>query len=223
MVRPIRFDSMVPCSSQLTIYIGSSNRNPIIFDIWERERFEERIFTSGMKLIGVLLLSALLVSNVAADHLTVQNLTHMDQDLEKRGLTGKGDCFDGITYYGYCYKFVSEEKTWIEAELYCQTLGPEGHLASIHCEAQNQIIRKSLPVRTPLWIGLNDIYKEGTYLWTDGSSSNFVNWATGQPDNSRGAEDCVHLTATTFNWNDLPCNSQLCFLCSYKLPSCCCN
>ncbi|GCC40958.1 hypothetical protein chiPu_0024720, partial [Chiloscyllium punctatum] len=40
----------------------------------------------------------------------------MDQDFGKRSLLGEQDCSDGFIYFGYCYKFVPEKKTWIEAE-----------------------------------------------------------------------------------------------------------
>ncbi|XP_060699122.1 C-type lectin lectoxin-Enh2-like isoform X2 [Hemiscyllium ocellatum] len=132
-----------------------------------------------MKLIGVLLLSVLLISNAADAQLTL-NSTRMDQDLEKRSLNGKGDCPGGFVYFGYCYKFVSQPKTWIDAE-------------------------------------------ENSFLWTDGSSSDFTHWAKNQPDNSHGKEHCVHFFAWKPDWNDLPCDSKLCFLCSYKLPSPCCE
>ncbi|XP_072418167.1 C-type lectin Cal-like [Chiloscyllium punctatum] len=145
-----------------------------------------------MKLIGVLLLSAFLISNVAADQLTTRKPTHMGQDLEKRSCLGNGDCPDGFVYFGYCYKFVFATKTWIDAELHCRTLAPEGHLASIHWQEQSHFIRKNSSPLKKFWTGLNDICKEGTFLWTDGSSSDFMNWKMNQPDNHNDKEHCVH-------------------------------
>ncbi|XP_060698527.1 C-type lectin Cal-like [Hemiscyllium ocellatum] len=184
--------------------------------------FEERHFTSAMKLFGVLLLSVLLISNAADAQLTL-NSTRMDQNLEKRSLNGKGDCPGGFVYFGYCYKFVSQPKTWIDAELHCRTLAPGGHLASIHWEEQNRIIAEKFSQTERTWIGFNDIYKENSFLWTDGSSSDFTHWDKEQPDNYHGQEHCVHFVARTPDWNDLLCDSKLCFLCSYKLPSPCCE
>ncbi|XP_043569188.1 lectin-like [Chiloscyllium plagiosum] len=202
------------------IYIGSSNQNPITSVIWERERFEEN-FTFDMKLIGVLLLSALLISHLAADQLAL-NSTRMDQNLEKRSLKGKGDCPGGFVYFGYCYKFVPIEKTWIEAELHCQDLAPGGHLASLHWMEQYNVlaemIHNSQNNYVPAWIGLSDIHKEGTFLWSDGSASDFMFWAKGEPNDNGGREECVQILFKKTHWNDLSCNSKLCFLCSYKLP-----
>ncbi|XP_059510768.1 C-type lectin Cal-like isoform X2 [Stegostoma tigrinum] len=175
-----------------------------------------------MKLIGVLLLSGLYVSNVAADH--VQNSTDLDQDIEKRDLTSKGDCPGGITYFGSCYKFVSEKKTWIDAEMHCRDLAPGGHLASVHWVDQYillaEMIHQSQNGYPPTWIGSNDVHKEGTFLWSDGSTGDFLLWAKGEPNDYNAREDCVHTFKNpTINWNDLPYQSKLSFLCSYKLPS----
>ncbi|XP_072418168.1 C-type lectin LmsL-like [Chiloscyllium punctatum] len=182
-------------------------------------RFEKN-FTFDMKLVGVLLLSALLISNVAADQLA-PNSTRIDQDLEKRSLLGKRDCPGGFIYFGNCYKFVSQPKTWIDAELHCQELAPDGHLASLHWMEQNNVfaemIRNSQNNTVPTWIGLSDIHKEGTFLWSDGSASDFMFWAESEP-NDHGEEDCAHIFHTNTHWNDRSCNSKLCFLCSYKLP-----
>ncbi|XP_048465934.1 lectin-like [Rhincodon typus] len=147
------------------------------------------------------------MSAIKADHLSVENSTGTDQDLETQSSLDKADYPGGLVYFGYCYKFVPVEKTWIEAELHCRTLAPNGHLASIHWEEQNQIIRENSSPTEAFWIGLNLICKEGTYLWTGGSSSDFVNWAMSQPDNSRGVEDCVHFVVID-HWQ----TSQLCHL-----------
>ncbi|XP_072418197.1 lectin-like [Chiloscyllium punctatum] len=145
-----------------------------------------------MMLLMGLVLSTLMVSDVAADQLATHNSTHLDQGLEKCRLLGKQNCYGGFIYFGYCYKFVLEKKSWIDAEWHCRTLAPDGHLASIHSEEQSHFIRKNSSPFKSFWIGLNDIYKEGTYLWTDGSPSDFMMWRLNQPDNFRGEENCVH-------------------------------
>ncbi|XP_078091873.1 C-type lection lectoxin-Enh3-like [Mustelus asterias] len=178
-----------------------------------------------MMLIGVLLLAALFSGDVAAEpdlNIESVNLTETNQELEERDFSGKGLCYDGVYYFGRCYKFVHSRKTWIEAELHCQSLGPGSHLASIHWENQNDLMGKMItevsgsPVHA--WIGLSDIYKEGTFLWTDGSQTDFTKWNQGQPDNHHSNEDCAHLgNGQQKLWNDLPCNYKLSFICSYKL------
>ncbi len=62
------------------------------------------------------------------------------------------------------------------------------------------------------WIGYNDIdgdawqEPDGAWEWADGSSSTYDNWATGQPDDWDGDEDCAHLYDGSGLWNDLDCD-----------------
>ncbi|XP_067915855.1 C-type lectin lectoxin-Enh2-like isoform X2 [Heterodontus francisci] len=77
-----------------------------------------------MMLVMVLVLSELLVNDVTARvalNGTMENgepetETDWDQDLEKRSAFGRGTCSDGWFYLGYCYKFNSMKKSWIDAE-----------------------------------------------------------------------------------------------------------
>ena len=63
-------------------------------------------------------------------------------------------------------------------------------------------------------MGLIDINNDNTFVWTDGSSSTYRFWSSGQPDNSGGAEDCVG-TWIDEHWNDYPCSYILyCYFCS---------
>ena len=36
------------------------------------------------------------------------------------------------------------------------------------------------------WIGYNDIDNEGTFVWDDGSTSTYTNWADGEPNDAIG-------------------------------------
>jgi hypothetical protein len=44
-----------------------------------------------------------------------------------------------------------------------------------------------------LWIGANDIHREGTMVWVSDKtnvSKGFSNWHPGEPNNSRSSEHC---------------------------------
>ncbi|XP_067915852.1 lectin-like [Heterodontus francisci] len=184
-----------------------------------------------MMLVMVLVLSELLVSDVTARvalNGTMENgepetETDWDQDLEKRSAFGRGTCSDGWFYLGYCYKFNSMKKSWIDAEIYCHALAPGGHLASIHSKVQNQFIGQVIhatdALDPPTWIGVNDMFKEGTWFSTDGSSVDFSNWYLGEPNNGAGRnEDCVRTNhVLPLKWSDEKCGHENRFICSYKL------
>ncbi|XP_067915754.1 C-type lectin Cal-like [Heterodontus francisci] len=167
----------------------------------EQTLFEERLFTADMMLVMALVLSALLVNEVA-ENKKVGTETDKDLDLnqafEKRTILEKGPCAADWFYFPYlssCYNVFSIEKTWIEAELHCQASG--GHLASIHWEEQNKFIRQVAAAKNQqnnfIWVGLSDIHKVRTFLWTDGSTYDFRNWDENQPDDYQGNEKCVHM------------------------------
>ncbi|CAL1527114.1 unnamed protein product [Lymnaea stagnalis] len=91
------------------------------------------------------------------------------------------------------------------------------------------------PVGT-LWIGLNDINKEDTFVWEDGSSLAYSNFATseGTANNTQGVhtphpnEDCVVIDiGARGKWRDYQCDLHTTsiidvaelhsYLCQFKL------
>ena len=64
------------------------------------------------------------------------------------------------------------------------------------------------------WFGYNDISSEGFWMWESGSSSTYINWASGEPNDSGGNEDCAQLNRfTDGTWNDEPCSSSFYYIC----------
>ena len=49
---------------------------------------------------------------------------------------------------------------------------------------------------------------DGGFEWVDGSSNGYENWHSGQPDDHRGDEDCVHIDPDHGYWNDLDCDTD---------------
>ncbi|XP_038156179.1 lactose-binding lectin l-2-like [Cyprinodon tularosa] len=121
------------------------------------------------------------------------------------------------SFKGRCYKYVGRQMTWADAELHCLSEG--GNLVSIHSLEEhnfvNFMIKSFDPSQAFTWIGLSDIHKEGSWMWSDGSKVDFRYWDAGQPDNAGGNEHCGHTNMFTFHkWNDYVCSNTYAFVCA---------
>lgn len=94
------------------------------------------------------------------------------------------------------------------AQAFAQNLG--ANLVSIQSQEENDCIVASLvslglnSVSDVIWIGFNDEATEGNFVWYDQSPVTYTNWATGEPNNSGGNENCTQIYPDGM-WNDLPC------------------
>ncbi|XP_038587246.1 uncharacterized protein LOC119912223 [Micropterus salmoides] len=118
-------------------------------------------------------------------------------------------CYNGSVNGTSSFVKVNTSLNWTEAQRYCRENYVD--LASIRNRAENDIITK-LTVGDSVWIGLHL-----EQLWSDGSTSLFQNWASGQPDSP---EQCV---TTAFRnsgrWSDDNCSLSFPFICySTTLP-----
>ena len=66
----------------------------------------------------------------------------------------------------------------------CESKNPlkYGTLASVPNDVTNEFLVKL--TFDPAWIGGNDLVKEGTWVWTDGSPWNYKKWAENEPNNN---------------------------------------
>jgi hypothetical protein len=60
------------------------------------------------------------------------------------------------------------------------------------------MLKSSILRRYGCWIGFQDLGREGGFVWFDGSSVSFVDFAPGEPNgvNDAGDEDAVELGKT---------------------------
>lgn len=82
----------------------------------------------------------------------------------------------------------------------------------------------SLDKNTEYWIGLNDLKKEGEWVWVDGEESNnaTVTWWPGEPNNNEGNEDCGHIRGQLRGLvllNDSPCSNKQPYICEIDIPN----
>ncbi|XP_048092029.1 macrophage mannose receptor 1-like [Alosa alosa] len=103
---------------------------------------------------------------------------------------------------------VTERKNWADAQRYCR----ENHtdLACVRNQTENDKIEDVRGSRGA-WIGL---FRDA-WEWSDGSSSSFRHWNTGEPNDVDGKEFCAEIqNASGARWNDRGCYHRSHFICS---------
>jgi hypothetical protein len=112
---------------------------------------------------------------------------------------------------GHDYYLLTPD-SWSASEAEAESLG--GTLAIIRNSAEQEWVYSTFgaygETNHNLWIGLRRT-SPTTLAWIDGSKFEYSNWATGQPDNANGRENCVHITSPDHSfglapgkWNDYP-------------------
>ena len=111
-----------------------------------------------------------------------------------------------------CYQKFKEKLTWESAEKKCLSIG--AHLASVNSlQEQTFLYSYTSDLAPNVYIGANDITKEGKFVWSDGSAFDFNFFHPGEPNDMWG-EDCVHLhIPKSGHWNDIKCTTLFPFVC----------
>ncbi|XP_063006872.1 collectin-11 isoform X3 [Melospiza melodia melodia] len=113
------------------------------------------------------------------------------------------------------YLLVKEEKRYKEAQLYCHGRG--GTLGMPKDETANNLIASYINQAglTRVFIGINDLEKEGNFVYSDRSPmQTFNKWRSGEPNNAYDEEDCVEMVASG-GWNDVACHITMYFVCEF--------
>ncbi|KAI4787352.1 hypothetical protein KUCAC02_032892 [Chaenocephalus aceratus] len=118
-----------------------------------------------------------------------------------------------ISFNGRCYKYFDTERTWADAEFHCVSQG--GNLVSIHSTEEEDFVKTMFPADGYTWNGLNDIYEEGKWMWSDGCAAKYLFWYSGQPNNRGLGEDCV-INNWKGKWNDAPCSTFFPSVCASR-------
>ncbi|XP_072174350.1 macrophage mannose receptor 1-like [Diadema setosum] len=119
----------------------------------------------------------------------------------------------------YCYFFsagatpAGRNKDWYDANEYCMEAG--GYLVSIHSQDEIDFLKTHLARYgyTRPYIGMREYTVEGTYTWSDKSPVDFTLWATDEPNDANGEEQCVQLYSQNGRWNDVNCGKESHFIC----------
>eukprot|EP00092_Neocalanus_flemingeri_P103470 GFUD01132424.1.p1 GENE.GFUD01132424.1~~GFUD01132424.1.p1 ORF type:complete len:210 (-),score=23.60 GFUD01132424.1:209-838(-) len=167
-------------------------------------------------------------TEVDADSLTdVLADVHSGLELPKRKKPKKCKCCNccptGWQKYGRttsCYKYFAAPLSWSDAESVCVL--HQGWLATIESAGENGFINGI--ATTDAWIGLFRILPAVTpfWAWIDGSTLSYTNWASGQPDNGDGNQNCVQLyvygcSGQALCWDDDFCEERKAYVCEKRM------
>ncbi|KAM9833712.1 secretory phospholipase A2 receptor-like isoform 2-T2 [Syngnathus typhle] len=110
-------------------------------------------------------------------------------------------------YKGSCYHFGRMERTWNDAEKFCQE--SKGHLASILSWDEGKFLAAHAPYIGGLqsWVGLQK--NKGNFEWSDATPTGNIEWVPNRP---AGRGDCAALSQTG-KLEDWPCTNIQPFIC----------
>ncbi|KAH7708035.1 C-type mannose receptor 2-like [Aphelenchoides avenae] len=99
-----------------------------------------------------------------------------------------------------------------------------GSLASIHSQEQQDFIESLVQNQSPntVYLGLYDAFKNGTWVWADGTPVDYDNWDEGRPDNTDGSQFCSQLHPDRDGvWDDEDCCGNGIGICQIPDPDAC--
>ena len=106
--------------------------------------------------------------------------------------------------------------SYTAAKAQCESDG--SMLAIPRSEAENTFIANLVPNEN-LWIGINDIAREGIFVSVDGRDISYTKWLAGEPNNNYGDEDGVEILGDrgVTEWNDEKVTNTRKFVCSVDI------
>ncbi|KAM7438973.1 hypothetical protein ABFA07_011593 [Porites harrisoni] len=128
-------------------------------------------------------------------------------------------CDPGWNYFnGFCYFTSKNCQNWTTALDKCRQ--ENSALVDVQNNEEN-VFLQHLHNGAKSWLGLNDIFTEGSFTWADRGTGNFTAWAKNQPNNFRD-EDCVHTLGVEYKyeWNDVKCSDCHQYTCKKDLNEC---
>jgi hypothetical protein len=115
------------------------------------------------------------------------------------------------------YWVCREGMDWSTGEGVCEGFG--GTLAVITSTEENDLVMDGVADASRyqcFWLGLDDTDTEGTFVWVDGSPLTFTGWASSEPSDVWGYEDCVGTQSYGgIGWADYGCTNWCGFVCEF--------
>ncbi|KAK2909062.1 hypothetical protein Q8A67_004899 [Cirrhinus molitorella] len=130
------------------------------------------------------------------------------QTLEKLLLTGRSN------FSSHLYYISTKMLMWNESRQSCAENG--AYLVIINSLEEQELISN---FQMNVWIGLSENVTEGVWKWVDNTEVIKEYWATGEPNDLNGIEDCVEIRPdwpSQNNWNDCLCEDKKHYICEYE-------
>ncbi len=133
-------------------------------------------------------------------------------------------CFEA-THEGAPYSFCNDALPWSSARSACLTAGRD--LVTIDSAAENAFVASTAAsfglhaASNTVWMGLDDLALEGTFVWASGAPVSFTSWGPGEPNDASGGEDCgeIFMVGAVGAWNDLFCTFPRPYVCEGQPPT----
>lgn len=111
----------------------------------------------------------------------------------------------------HAYYVCPQALTWDAARVHCGLFYAD--LVEVADQAEYDLLLAQPLTGPAVYIGLNDIEREGSFVWPDGSPEVFSAWGEGEPNDALDGEDCVQIAVATALWNDIACTATGSFVC----------
>jgi len=99
---------------------------------------------------------------------------------------------------GHWYARDTYKQRWDNAKIQAETMGV--FLVTVRNQEENDWLRSNIYPTAKIWLGLNDIAQEGTWVWHSGEPVTYTNWNSGEPNDANN-EDAVEMYESG-RWND---------------------
>ncbi|XP_071959936.1 uncharacterized protein [Antedon mediterranea] len=125
--------------------------------------------------------------------------------------TVSDSCPEGwFLFEGSCYS-VEKRANWTRARDKCLEI--DAYLVVVGNQNENDFLVTLKYSDAKMWIGLSDMKNETDYIWVTNESSQYRNFDSGEPSNSRN-ENCVWIKpGESGKWNDVSCDVEASFVC----------
>ncbi|XP_074543494.1 tetranectin-like [Halichoeres trimaculatus] len=133
-------------------------------------------------------------------------------------------CLKGIKINGKCFLAEPLRKRYHTASEDCNALG--GLLGTPNSTDENNqlrdYIRQTIGPNEQIWLGINDMVTEGTWVDTSGLSMSYQNWDTSnyrsrQPDGGMSHNCAVLKVASNGKWFDENCRDEKPSVCQFNI------